>query len=288
MSELIRTLPFELKPGVFWLGICTRGIYNGKPAHGENHQYLILGKDKTLLVDTGFPRMWPELSSQLDMVLGDRPLDYIFPSHQELPHSASLIQIAAKYPKAAIIGDVRDYHLYYPQLDGRLTQMGPGEVIDLGGDYQFELLAPVMKDLPTTLWGYERSQGVFFVVDAFQVPHPDPDFRGSEDVLHPPGQCNMFFEELPGVDVELAAQIFRLVFFENRYVDPVHTFGRFETMLKTHPASVIASTHGFPIRDPQKALPFFRAINGVATSGDQLPVIGVYKAEHAPLGRERK
>jgi hypothetical protein len=288
MPQLLRSLPYELKPGVFWLGICTKGMYNGRLAHGENHQYLIVGTEKTLLVDTGFPRMWPELSAQLDSVLGDRPLDFIFPSHQELPHSASLIQLAAKYPNAAIVGDVRDYHLYYPSLEGHLTPMPAGSDIDLGGGYRFELLAPVMKDLPTTLWGYEISQRVLFVVDAFQVPHPDPDLAGSEDVLHPPGQCNMFFEELPGVDVELAAQIFRLVFFENRHVDPAVTFGRFEKLLHTHPANVIASTHGFPIRDPEKALPFFRAINGVASAGDSLPVIGVYKAEHAPLGRDRK
>jgi len=288
MAPLIRSLPFELKPGVFWLGICTKGVYNGTLAHGENHQYLIVGKDKTLLVDTGFPRMWPELSSQLDSVLGDRPLDYIFPSHQELPHSAALIHLAAKYPNAKIIGDVRDYHLYYPQLKGRLTQMAPDTEIDLGGGYRFKLLLPVMKDLPTTLWGYEMSQRVLFVVDAFQVPHPDPDLAGAEDPLHKPGQCNMFFEELPGVDVELAAQIFRLVFFENRYVDPAVTYAKFEKLLETHPADVIASTHGFPIRDPEKAVPFFRAINGVAAAGNELPVIGVYRAEHTPLGRERK
>src|SRR5258708_5652318 len=99
MAQLLRSLPYELKTGIFWLGICTKGMYNGRPAHGENHQYLIVGTEKTLLGDTGFPRMWAELSAQLDSVLGARPLDFIFPSHQELPHSASLIQLAAKYPK---------------------------------------------------------------------------------------------------------------------------------------------------------------------------------------------
>jgi Metallo-beta-lactamase superfamily len=287
MANLLRQLPYELKPGVWWLGICTRGIYNGVSAHGENHQYLIVGTEKTLLVDTGFPRMWPELEAQLEMVLNGRTLDYIFPSHQELPHSAALVPLAAKYPKAAIVGDVRDYHLFYPGLADRLTQMPGGTVLDLGGGYRFELLDPVMKDLATTLWGYEQSQRALFVVDAFQVPHPDPDLAGSEDPLHKPGHCNMFFEELPDIDVELAAQIFRLVFFEARHVDPAVTFGRFEKLLQTHPADVIASTHGFPIRDPNKALPFFRAINGVATEGNALPVIGVYRAEHAPLGRDR-
>src|SRR4029077_21225132 len=132
-------------------------------------------------------------------------------------------------------------------LEGRLTQMGPDTHIDLGGGYRFDILAPVMKDLPTTLWGYEASQRVLFVVDAFQVPHPDPDLAGSEDPLHKPGQCNMFFEELPGVDVELAAQIFRLVFFENRYGARTITYAKFKKLLETYPADVIASTHGFPI-----------------------------------------
>ncbi|MGI8609054.1 MAG: MBL fold metallo-hydrolase [Candidatus Dormibacteria bacterium] len=287
MADLLRTLPYELKPGIYWLGICTKGVYNGKLAHGENHQYLVVGTDKTLLLDTGFPRMWPELESQLNGILGDRPLDYIFPSHQELPHSANLIPLAARYPEATIIGDVRDYHLYYPSIADRLTQVNAGAELDLGGGYRFEFLAPVMKDLATTLWGYEKSQRVLFVVDAFQVPHPDPDMGGTDEILHPPGQCNMFFEELPGIDVELAAQIFRLVFFESRHVDPAVTFGRFEHLLETHPADVIASTHGFPIRDPKAAIPFFRAVNGVATEADTLPVIGVYKAEHAPLGSTR-
>jgi flavorubredoxin len=287
MTELLRTLPFELKPGVWWLGICSRGIYNGRPAHGENHQYLIVGTEKTLLVDTGFPRMWPELDAQLDSVLGDRPLDYIFPSHHELPHSGALIPLLKKYQQAEVVGDVRDYHLYYPSTVDRLRQVPAGTVFDLGGGYTFEMLTPVMKDLATTYWGYEASQRVLFVIDAFQVPHPDPEFVGADEVLHHPGQCNMFFEELPGIDVELAAQIFRLVFFEARHVNPALTFGRFERLLETHPADVIASTHGFPVRDPKKALPFFKAVNGVATEGNALPVIGVYKAEHAPLGRKR-
>ncbi|MEA2681971.1 MAG: hypothetical protein QOK05_299 [Chloroflexota bacterium] len=287
MADLLRTLPYELKPGIYWLGICTKGSYNGKPAHGENHQYLVVGTEKTLLLDTGFPRMWPELEAQLDSILGDRPLDYVFPSHQELPHSACLLPLAAKYPKAVIVGDVRDYHLYYPTLESQLTPMLAGSELDLGGGYRFQFLDPVMKDLATTLWGYEVSQKVLFVVDAFQVPHPDPEFAGIDEVLHHPGQCNMFFEELPDINVELAAQIFRLVFFESRYVDPAVTFGRFEKLLESHPADIIASTHGFPIRDPKKALPFFRSINGVASAGNALPVIGVYKAADAPLGSKR-
>jgi Metallo-beta-lactamase superfamily len=287
MVEPIRTLPFELKPGIWWLGICTKGIYNGRPAHGENHQYLVVGAEKTLLLDTGFPRMWPELEAQLESVLGDRPLDYIFPSHQELPHSAALIHLARKYPNAEILGDVRDYHLYYPQIVDQLRQVAPGTVLDLGGGYRFEMLTPVMKDLPTTYWGYESSQRALFVVDAFQATHPDPAFADSEEVLHHPGQCNMFFEELPGIDVELAAQIFRLVFFEARHVDPAITFGRFERLLETHPTDILCSTHGFPVTDPTRALPFLRAVNGVAAEGNQLPVIGVYKADHVPLGRNR-
>jgi glyoxylase-like metal-dependent hydrolase (beta-lactamase superfamily II) len=67
--------------------------------------YVILGATKTLMVDTGHFAHWYSLEGQLAAVLQGRTLDYVFPTHQEIPHSGSLSRLLHKYPQAVAVGD---------------------------------------------------------------------------------------------------------------------------------------------------------------------------------------
>lgn len=132
----IRTLPVEIKPGIFWLGGCVPGDVDGRPLHSSHHQFLIVGDDAVLLVDTWFPSMWPELEHQLHEVLGDRPVDYVFVTHQEIPHCGNIPRLLQKYPGSKIVGDTRDYHLYFPRYADRFEHDDAGDAIDLGGAHR--------------------------------------------------------------------------------------------------------------------------------------------------------
>ena len=118
--------------------------------HSHLSVFLLRGSEKTLLVDTGMPPVWPAVSSQLDQALGDRPLDYVVPTHPEPAHAGNLVPLLEKYPDAKVLGDIRDYHLMFPSgsdLASRLEPLPVESRIELGDGMAFVLLPAVIKDL---------------------------------------------------------------------------------------------------------------------------------------------
>ena len=271
MSAAARALPRQVAPGIHWLGACTESVLNGRPIHGANHQFLVVGASSALLVDTGFPSIWPKVEAQRDSLLGDRELEWIFPTHEEIPHCGNIPKLLAKYPRARVVGDVRDYHLYFPQLADRLLARGPGDEIDLGGGYRFRFLPAVIRDLESTLWGYEASQQVLFSSDGFQHTHFGPGGGETDMAVHLPGQCAMTTAEAPPVDRELTALVQRAAFVSLRYVDPDQTYGQMQGLLDAYPVRVIAPTHGFLIVDPASVIDTFRAINRMVSESEVEP-----------------
>src|SRR5680860_1207523 len=137
------TFPREIVDGVHWLGGCLVPEVGGHKFHNHISAYLIKGDEKTLFFDTGHPAHWQAVERDLDVALGGRPLDYIVPSHSEMPHSGNLPRLLDKYPTSLVHGEVRDYHLYYPGCEDRLVPGRPGDELDLGGR-RFRLLRAIM------------------------------------------------------------------------------------------------------------------------------------------------
>src|SRR5262249_40623794 len=74
--------------------------------------------------ELGAPPTWPTLEGQLDALLGDRPLDWIFPKHPEPAHACNASLLLDKYPNARIIGDLRDLQLYFPSYRAASSTSG--------------------------------------------------------------------------------------------------------------------------------------------------------------------
>lgn len=263
-------LPRQIADGIHWLGACTASMLDGRPIHGSNHQFLVLGETGTLLVDTGFPSIWPEVERQLDALLQGRPLDWIFPTHEEIPHCGNTPKLLDKFPGARVAGDLRDYHLYFPGYADRFTTRRPGDELDLGGGYRFVFLPAVIRDLENTLWGYEVSQRVLFSSDGFQHTHFGPG-AGDDVALHRPGECGRTTAEAPPVDRDLTAAVQRAAFVSLRYLDDAHTYAELERLLERYPARIIAPTHGFLIVDPEEVIATFRAINRLVSGSEVEP-----------------
>src|SRR5579859_2972239 len=113
-------LPRSVADGVTWMSSCLPFNIDGRVIHGHNSTFLVQGESASILVDTGNPSSWPIISEKLDGLLGGRELDYVFPTHPELPHTGNLPRLVQKYPDIQIVGDVRDYHLFYPQIEPNL------------------------------------------------------------------------------------------------------------------------------------------------------------------------
>lgn len=248
-TYISRGLPRMVTPDLAWLGGCTDG--RGAPLrdrtvppppeselrHGHCVAYVILGSEKTLMVDTGHFGLWYTLDGQLDQVLNGRPLDYIFVSHQEIPHTGNLGRLMAKYPDAIAIGDMRDYHLFHPEVElRRLRHMEHGEGVDLG-DRQYLCLDAIWKDLSGTMYGYDTKLKFLFTADCFEFGHmAEPDVCGV--MLH-----EMSDEEIERVtDLATAGPIFGGAARDQRI-----RVEAFRNLAKQYPIEIIASGHYGPL-----------------------------------------
>ena len=66
--------------------------------------WLILGTEKTALIDCGFVFHGEKLAANLKEVLGDRPLDYVILSHSHYDHLGGLPYVRKAYPGAVVAG----------------------------------------------------------------------------------------------------------------------------------------------------------------------------------------
>jgi hypothetical protein len=259
MTVPLRELPREIAAGIWWIGGCLESAAFDEPVHFHTSAYLILGREHTLLFDTGPPGAWPDVEAALDHIVAERKLDYVVPSHPEIPHAGSLSRVLDKYPDAVVVGDLRDYHLYYPDYVERLRPEPHGTTLELGGGYRFTLLDAIIEDLPTTVWGYEHRSQVLFPVDALGYGHLPQRAGLPDEPAHRPGECALLSSELARPpDLELATHLTQSSLYWSRYVDIEPYFARFDALLERYPAKLFAPAHGSVVDDLDVIMPVLR------------------------------
>jgi len=244
------TLPREIATGVFWLGDCLEQRFRGKTYHSYNAAFLVVGGEASLLVETGHPKDFPEIDRQVREVLagGRAPLKHLFLTHQETPHSGGLGRVLDRYPDLTVHGDVSDYHLAFPQHAWRLRSMEVGDSIGLGGR-AFVAAEPVVRDLRTSLWGFDTGGRVLFPGDGFAYSH-----------YHWDGHCGKVAEEADSLDLADASAVFaERALFWTKFADMTIYVDKLEELIADLGAEVIAPTHGLPILDPAATVPKVRA-----------------------------
>lgn len=241
-------LPREIAPGTFWLSGCSRQKVGEEILHSHSSFYLVRGSERTVIVDAGNSRDWTHVRRQLLKALDGRRLDYIMPTHPEMPHMGNLEPLMEMFPEALVVGDIRNYHLFFPDLVGRMRQMWAGESLDLG-DRRLDLVEAVIHDLPNSLWAYDPANGILFACDAYCYVHE-----------HEPGQCAMYSEELPHAPtVADTSFVIERALAWTRFVDPEPHCRALEKFLAAHPVRMIAPTHGGVISDPPTMTRVFEA-----------------------------
>lgn len=239
-------MPRELAPGIFWLPNCSVNRQGPLAVHSYNSVYVVSGDERSLVFDTGHPKDWRSVERQLDELIagGIAPVGFVLPSHAETVHAANLGRLLAKFPDAVAVGDVRDYHLVFPELADRLSGSEAGERIDLGGR-EVEVLDAVFHDSLTTRWAYDATARTLFTADGFAYLH-----------FHEQDQCGKTVEELPDLPVEeLTGYYGEFAFYWTRFVDIEPHVAELERLLADRDVAVIAPGHGAPILDPAATVP---------------------------------
>lgn len=272
--------PREFAPGIWWLSGCfpivageDRGFDLGgqKELHSHTAAFLVVGTERTLMVDTGTPGNWLQLSSELDQILDGRTLNYLMPTHWEVPHAGNVERLVKKYPGLQLYGDLRDFHLAYPQIDDKIHIVKPGVTLDLGGGYVFHFLEAPIKDLINTSWGYESKQKVLFPADGFSYTHHVSSDKEaaldeeSEVHVHLPGECSKVSHEL-GVapTVEQAYFLTQAALWWTRFTPINSYFDEMEALLAKYPPRFMAPAHGNVISNVEEVMSTFREAYEVA------------------------
>lgn len=252
--------PREIGPGIHWLSNCQDLSYRGESFHNQTGLFLVLGTEKTMLVDSGRPADWPVLTADLDKLLDGRTLDYCAPTHAELPHCGNLPRLGEKYPNIQIIGDVRDYHLFYPELADKLVDWPKHEPIDLGGGFALTLIEAIIRDMNHTQWAYESKTRTMFVSDGFACLHhsgpADAPSIEEGEASHMPGECARLTSELTKVpEPYQATKIVEAALWWARYRPSEDLFAQMDALLERYPTDYIAPSHGNVIDQVDKYLP---------------------------------
>ncbi len=265
-------LPRELAPGVTWIGNCIAVQHGPVWIHSNSALYVISGSKETLLYDTGHPKDWEVIEAQLDGLLagGIAPVHHLFPSHVEPVHAGNLGRLMERFPDALVRGDVRDYHLVYPEFADRLVSAEVGDQIDLGGR-TIEVMKAVFHDSLTTRWLYDPVGRTLFTSDGFAYLH-----------YHGQHQCGRTAEEMPDLPVkELTGFYGEFAFYWTRFVDIEPHIAELERLLARCDIAVIAPGHGSPILDPAATFP--KIVDGMrfARGASRAEIVSAL-VEHAP------
>jgi glyoxylase-like metal-dependent hydrolase (beta-lactamase superfamily II) len=248
--------PREVAPGIWWLPECLVSDHTGQQAHVHVAPFLVVGETETLLYDTGPPAHWDTVRANIRSIIGERPIDWIAPSHPEVPHCGNIEHLFETYPDSRVIGDIRDYHCYYPDCADRFEPRGPQAPLDLGGGYEITLLPAPIKDLPSSQWAYERRTQTMFVADAFSFTH-HPELEGPDDMAaHRPGECTLLSSELDKPpELDQIVWINERALFWTRFADVERYLSATEALFQDHPSRLLAPAHGAVIDDIDTVLP---------------------------------
>ena len=237
-------LPRAITPDCLWTGRCLASSVPDMHAHYS--LYLLKGSEKTVLIDTGHPIHWDAVKRDVDAFLAGRPIDYIFPTHSELPHSGLLERWMREFPESVAVGDLRDYPLYYPSLQKRFRQVAAGDTLDLG-DRQFLFLPPVWRDLPDTLWAFDTKDRILFLSDACAYFH-----------AHVPGQCDHLSSEIAPPDIAMMQDFNDKALHWPRFTDSRPTFPEMDELIARLRPRLLAGAHGCVVDTPESTLPLFK------------------------------
>jgi flavorubredoxin len=265
-------LPREIATGVYWLGECLEQRSRGKVYHSYNAAFLILGSTASLLIETGHPKDFQTINTQIKEILavpGRAPLRHLFLTHEETPHSGGLGRILQIYPEVTVHGDISDYHLAFPEFAQQLRSMAEGDFIDLG-NRRFIAAEPVIRDLRTTLWGFDTGANVLFPGDGFAYSH-----------YHEDHHCGLFAEEACSLDLgDVSAVFAEKALFWTKFVDMSPYIDRLIALLKRLDVQIVAPTHGLPISDVIATVPRvmeglrFGSVAEMTPMGDKLHKLG--------------
>ena len=155
-------------------------VHQVQPALGEPlfvylNSMVILGKEP-VIVDTGTPANREQWLKDVFSLVEPNDVRWIFLSHDDVDHTGNLDQVMEACPNAQLVCNwamiERHTNCFHFPLE-RCRWVMDGESLDVG-DRTLHALRPPVYDSPTTRGLFDPTTGVYWAVDTFATPLPDP------------------------------------------------------------------------------------------------------------------
>ena len=164
--------PVEINKNLFYVGVNDRSkelFENLWPLpKGVSYNSYLIRDEKVALIDTVDITFTDVFLKKLDVLLGDKPIDYLVINHMEPDHSGSIELLKTRYPDIQIVGNSRTADMlkgFYGITDNILIIEDKNE-LNLGKNTLQFYLTP-MVHWPETMMTYVKESKTLFSADAF-------------------------------------------------------------------------------------------------------------------------
>jgi flavorubredoxin len=137
---------------------------------------LVIRGAEPVIVDTGTPANREQWLKDAFAIVEPEDVRWVFLSHDDVDHTGNLEQVMEACPNAQLVCNwaMVERHTNCFQFPlGRCRWIMDGDTLDVG-DRQLVALRPPVYDSPTTRGLFDPTTGVYWSVDTFATPLPDP------------------------------------------------------------------------------------------------------------------
>ncbi|MEM3459406.1 MAG: FprA family A-type flavoprotein [Candidatus Bathyarchaeia archaeon] len=164
----------KLSENVYWVGArdWNRRLFDALiplPKGTSYNAYLVIGKNKTALIDTVNPGFEKELEEKIRMVVDPSEIDYVVMNHAEPDHAGTIPYIMGLNHKAKLVTTSKGAKMaqtFYKVPEERIITVKDQETIDLGGKTLRFIEAPMLH-WPETMFTYLQEDKILFPCDFF-------------------------------------------------------------------------------------------------------------------------
>jgi flavorubredoxin len=165
--------PTEIAPDTFVIHQVQPAL--GQPLFVYLNSMVIRGKEP-VIVDTGTPANRTQWLQDAFSLVEPEDVRWVFLSHDDVDHSGNLDEVMTACPNATLVCNwamvERHTNCFDFPLD-RCRWVMDGESFDIG-DRMLHAMRPPVYDSPTTRGLYDPTTKVYWAVDTFATPLPDP------------------------------------------------------------------------------------------------------------------
>jgi flavorubredoxin len=147
----------------------------GEPLFVYLNSLVILGGEP-MIVDTGTVANRDQWREDVFSLVDPEDVQWIFLSHDDVDHAGNLHETLAACPNAQLVCSWAMVERHTNCFDFPLPRcrwVTDGESLDIG-DRTLLALRPPVFDSPTTRGLFDPTTGVYWAVDSFATPLPDP------------------------------------------------------------------------------------------------------------------